>query len=89
MAIGSTTTAQHQILAEQIAREYIRAGKRWPDEEYSLEFLRCEGTADSPILILDAVHRDDLSARGRGPSASVQLHVDLRGRRVVRELGYQ
>ena len=85
----SAVTSDQQERAFQTARDYIQSAKRWPEADYHLEFLRLEGDPAAPVVILDAVHHDDLHARKRGGGKSVQLHIDLRGRRIVKELAYQ
>lgn len=72
-----------------VANQYLQAVKQWKPEEYGLEFVRVEGDPAAPIVILDAVHTADLQARQRGGGRSVQLVIDLRARKVVRELAYQ
>ena len=78
-----------QDAAIEIARQYVEATKQWPETDFHLEFLRQEGTAESPIMVIDAVHHDDLRSDQKGGGKSVQLHVDLRENRVAKELAYQ
>jgi hypothetical protein len=85
----STESSGRHELALQIARDYVRATKRWPEPDYHLEFLRTEGGPRAPVLVLEAVHHDDFRSAGRGPSRSLQLYVDISTQRVVRELAYQ
>ena len=75
--------------ALETARQYVRTTKQWPEEEYHLEFLRTEGSEDAPLAIIDAVHHDDLQPNKKGGGKSVQLHVDVRQQRVIKELAYQ
>jgi hypothetical protein len=76
-------------MVEQMVHEYLQSTKQWAQNDYHLEFLRREGDPASPVVVLDAVHHDDLHARKRGGSKSVQLHVDLQSQRIVKELAYQ
>ena len=78
-----------QDAALEVARQYVKTTKQWPETEFHLEFLRQEGTAESPVLIIDAVHHDDLQPVKKGGGKSVQLHVDMNERRVTKELAYQ
>ena len=78
-----------QDTAIEVARKYVNTAKQWPETEFHLEVLRQEGTAESPVVVIDAVHHDDLRSNQKGGGKSVQLHVDLRVGRVVKELAYQ
>jgi hypothetical protein len=89
MTTGSAVTLTQQELAAQLAHDYIRSTKRWPEKDYHLEVLRQEGGPHSSVIVLDVVHQDDLNPRRRGSNKSVQLHIDLTGHKVVKELAYQ
>ena len=78
-----------QDAAIEVARAYVNATKQWPETEFHLEFLRQEGTAESPVMVIDAVHHDDLRSDQKGGGKSVQIHVDMKERRVAKELAYQ
>lgn len=71
-----------------IAREYITKKKGWSDEEFHLEVIRTEGTHDAPVVVLDAVNKEDLKGH-KGGGKSLQLHVDVKTGSVTKELGYQ
>ena len=75
--------------AIEVARQYVKTTKQWREKEFHMEFLRREGTAGSPVMVIDAVHHDDLQPDHKGGGKSVQLHVDLKERRVTKELAYQ
>jgi hypothetical protein len=89
MATTSTVDSNQQPVAEQIAHDYLRTAKRWSEEDYHLDILREEGGRNSPVVVLDAVHHDDLRPQGRAAPKSLQLYIDLNNRRVLKELGYQ
>lgn len=89
MSTTSGTTAAEREQTRGIVGDYVRSKKGWAEGDYHLEFLREEGCPDAPVLVWDAVHHDDLKEGGRGPSRSVQLHVALKRREVVKELAYQ
>src|SRR5712692_8171771 len=85
MSTESAINSTVQELATQIARDHIHSSKRWPEKDFHVEVLRSEGSPSSPIIIVDAVHHDDLNLEGRGSTSSVQLHIDLNARRVLKE----
>lgn len=83
--------AEEQIkqAAFAVADQYLRTVKHWMEEEYSLETIRVEGDPNASVVILDAVYVADANSSQRGGGKSVQLAVDLRKQKVVRELAYQ
>lgn len=74
---------------KEIAKHYLQTVKQWNSEEYSLELIRMEGTADAPIAVLEGIYLDDLRLPQRGSGQSVQLKVDARNCKVLQELAYQ
>jgi len=76
-------------LVEQSARHYIQSAKGWPENDYHLEWLCQQENPNAVLIILDAVHKDDLKSRERISSKSVQLHIDLNSQKVLKELAYQ
>jgi hypothetical protein len=84
-----TLTSSQQERTVQLAQDYVRAAKQWPESDYHVEVRRLEGDPASPVVIVDAVHHDDLTPGRRGSNKSVQLHIDPNGRRVLKELAYQ
>jgi hypothetical protein len=89
MATQASVSPTEQDHAKHIADNYLQNVKGWDKTVYHLEFLHQEGTSGSPVIVLDAIHNADLGKRERRASQSLQLHVDLQDRRVIRELGYQ
>ncbi|MEE4378436.1 MAG: hypothetical protein V2J55_13145 [Candidatus Competibacteraceae bacterium] len=69
--------------AQNIAHEYVKNTKQWSSDEYDLDILKRDD-----IIIIDAVHQDDLKG-SKSPNKSIQLHIDLSVGQVVRELAYQ
>jgi len=69
--------------AQNIAHEYVATTKQWSTDEYDLNMLKLDD-----IIIIDAVHTDDLKG-SKSPNKSVQLQIDLSVGQVVRELAYQ
>ena len=89
--MDTTLSTEEQMMqtALDVADQYLQSVKQWRQEEYCLEFLRVEGDPEAPLIILDGVHSGDLDSRQRGGGQSVQLTIDIRRQRVVRELAYQ
>jgi hypothetical protein len=85
MATVSSVDAQRRLLAEQIASEYL-ASKGWQDTDYSLKIQREEPGA---VVVVEAIHKDDLRPQRRGAGRSLQIHVDLSTKAVTKELAYQ
>lgn len=82
MSDAAITQSVDQI-AEEVAHAYVTQVKKWPADDYHLEILR----RDIDIVV-DAVHKDDLTG-SKSPNKSVQLHIDVKRRAVVKELAYQ
>ena len=89
MATAPVLDANRRSHIEQIVREYITVTKHWPDNEFRVEILDERVVLDPAILVVDAVHHDDLKKQGRGPSKSVQVHVNVQSGAVLTELAYQ
>jgi hypothetical protein len=89
MSTNTLESSSIHAAAAQAATRYLHNEKAWADSDYSLEFLRVEGNASCPVIVFEAVHKDDLRACQRGGGKSLQLHVDPNKGQVVRELGYQ
>jgi hypothetical protein len=87
MATISSLDAARRSLVEEIVRRYLRSTRSGHEDEYQIEIPPEHGSGS--ILVVDAVHPDDLTAQGRGPSKSLQLQVDVEAGHVVRELAYQ
>lgn len=89
--VGSSVSAEEQLrqAAFAVADHYLQTVKQWKPAEYGLEIVRVEGDPEAPVVILDGVHAADLHSRQRGGGQSLQLAIDLRARKVVRELAFQ
>ena len=72
-------------VARQVAHDYIVQSKKWKDNEFRIEIV---STSKDDIVVVDAVHVDDLRGT-KGSNKSVQLHVDIVKKAVIKELGYQ
>ncbi|MBI1923165.1 hypothetical protein HYR99_02830 [Candidatus Poribacteria bacterium] len=73
--------------AQEIARDYISQRKKWHSEEYRFESL---GINDKEgCYILYVVHRDDERLILPVAGKSVELHINLDKKRVIRELHEQ
>lgn len=79
--------ADRRSRVEEIVRRYLASTRTGHEDEYQIEIL--PERAGGPIVVVEAVHHDDLNAQGRGRSRSLQLQVDLQSGQVVRELAYQ
>ena len=70
--------------AQEIARDYISQRKRWHPEEYRFEYL---GINDKDgCYTLYVVHREDERLTLPVAGKSVELHINLDKKRVIREL---
>ena len=73
--------------AQEIARDYISQRKKWHPEEYRFEYL---GINDKDgCYTLYVVHRDDERLTLPVAGKSVELHINLDKKRVIRELHEQ
>ncbi len=73
--------------AQKIARDYISQKKKWHPEEYRFEYL---GMNDKDgYYSLYVVHRDDERLTLPMAGKSVELHINLDKKRVIRELHEQ
>lgn len=72
---------------DRIAKEYIAQKKGWADAEYTVRHTDKRDRAGH--LIVNISHRDDLALAIPGGGKSVELHIDVKARRVVQELRFQ
>jgi hypothetical protein len=72
---------------DEIAHDYIRIEKKWGKHEYVLE--RNEKEEGEDLYAVTVSHRDDERAAIPGGGKSVCLIVDVRARKVVKELHFQ
>jgi hypothetical protein len=69
------------------AVSYVREVKHWQSGDYRVQDLG--PAADGATGIIAVIHREDGNAVAPGAGRSLQLLVDYKTRRVVRELGEQ
>jgi hypothetical protein len=84
-AAAPTPAVRRQV--EAIAADYVTKQKKWDGKDYRVEHL---GWKDSSgHWVVHVVHKDDEAAAGPGGGKSLELHIDLAGKRVSRELHFQ
>jgi hypothetical protein len=88
-SITPITEEQMRQTAMDVARQYLQKTKRWKPEEYYLEIVSVADAEEPQIVVLDGVYQADLRGTQRGGGQSVQLHVDIQQRSVLRELAFQ
>lgn len=71
-------------IAIEVGREYVTTVKRWKDNEFDIQMVE---ERPGNIVVVDAVHADDLLAKGS--NKSIQLHINVVRRSVIKELAYQ
>ena len=74
-------------LAQKIARDYISQKKKWHPEEYRFEYLGRNNKDNCYTLYV--VHRDDEKLTLPVAGKSVELHINLDKKIVMRELHEQ
>lgn len=74
-------------LAQEIARDYISQKKKWHPEEYRFEYLGRNNKDNCYTLYV--VHRDDEKLTLPVAGKSVELHINLDKKIVMRELHEQ
>jgi hypothetical protein len=74
-------------LAIQVAREYVAANESWPESDYTVEDTHTQDNDGN--LVISIIHKDDLKGLTPGGGKSVELHIDLGKRRVVKVLHFQ
>jgi hypothetical protein len=73
--------------ADVVAREYITAKEGWPASAYTVENTHTwDGDGN---LIVNVIHKDDLTGLTVGGGKSLVLHIDLEKRRVAEILHFQ
>jgi hypothetical protein len=91
-AVGRETTkmenqADEVEEIERIAIEYLKERKHWEREQYKLEH---KGKTKEGYAIVWALFTDDQKKpQPGGGGSSVELHIDIPGKKVVRELKFQ
>jgi hypothetical protein len=84
---SSPRSAGAQDPAAVVAREYITAEEGWPASAYTVEDTHTRDGEGN--LIVNVIHEDDRKTLTPGGGKSVQLHVDMGKRRVVKVLHSQ
>lgn len=72
---------------QEIAKGYISQKKRWRPEEYRFEYLGINDKDDCYTLYV--IHRDDEKITLPVAGKSVELHINLDKKMVIRELHEQ
>jgi hypothetical protein len=84
---GSLTSGDAEDPAAVVAREYVTAKEGWPASAYTVENTHTQDNEGN--LVVNVIHQDDLKGSVRGGGKSVELHISLEKRRVVKELHFQ
>jgi len=73
---------------DKLVSEYVEKTKNWPTDTYDIEYVQEDGSQDHTIVI-NIKHRDDARATFPGGGKSIQLHIDVTKRKIVKEYGFQ
>jgi hypothetical protein len=65
----------------ELVRQYVRSKEGWDDGDYRVEETNQQDPAGN--LIVNVIHRDDDGTSGQTGGKSLQLHVDLKAKKVV------
>jgi hypothetical protein len=74
-------------LPSRVARDYIRENEGWLDAAYTVENAPSRDSEGNAVVTV--VHKDDLKARHPGGGKSLELHIDLQKKQVVKVLHFQ
>ncbi len=84
---GTPNAVGRENRATAVAREYVTAKEGWPATSYVIENT---GELDANgNLIVNVIHEDDTKGDYVGGGKSVQLHIDIGRRQVVKVLHFQ
>jgi hypothetical protein len=72
---------------ERAVEVYLAAGKKWRREDYRIDHRGPRD--DGQRWVVWAVHADDEKGLAPGGGKSVELWIDRKDKRVVKELGFQ
>jgi len=72
---------------EKIAREYVLTVKRWSEHDFKIRFEKAVSDSD---VVFRVVHKDDTGPiMSAGGGKSIEVVVDSKLRKVVREFRFQ
>jgi hypothetical protein len=74
-------------LPSSVARDYIAEKEGWPDAAYTVE--NTWRRDDEGNVIVNVVHKEDLKSHSVGGGKSLEMHIDLQRKEVVKVLHFQ
>jgi hypothetical protein len=83
----TTAPASKNDEITRLVRDFLSAEKKWDENAYRI--VDTDRRDEAGNYIVDVIHEDDEKSAVAGGGKSVRLHVDVKKKKVVKELHFQ